>query len=401
MASVHTILALATCFDWDIESFDFNGAYLNGTLDDDEELYMHEPPGYESQGEHKVKRLHKSLYGLKQAGRKWYDTLTCALADMGFCTSSADPGVFIAKPDHHILILAIHVDDCILTGSSPELISQYKSKLNDCYALTDLGPIHWLLDIKVTRDRSAHTISLSQTSYIDSILSRFKLSDAKSYSTPMVPGIIHSRTECPSDPAELNRMKKTPYREAIGSLMYASVATRPDIIMLFPPSPVFSTTPAASTGRQQSESFAICLALRTSPSLMERSDTTFLDTLTLTVPRMSIATPFQATHFSLTEALFPGSLVSKKSSPCRLQKLSTLPRRMRPRKPSGFDVSFLSCSPSPLPQLHFSVTTRLQSNLPSKTITMRGQSTLTSASTSFGKLSQTTPSRSSTALQTI
>ena len=230
MASVRTILAMAARFDWDIESFDFNGAYLNGTLDDDEELYMHEPPGYESQGEPKVKRLHKSLYGLKQAGRKWYDALTRSLADLGFCATAADPGVFLAKPDgNHLLILAIHVDDCILTGDSPELISQYKSKLNDCYALTDLGPIHWLLGIKITRDRSAHTISLSQTSYIDSIVSRFGLSNAKSYSTPMVPGIIHSRNECPSDPAEVSRMKKTPYREVIGSLMYASVATRPDI----------------------------------------------------------------------------------------------------------------------------------------------------------------------------
>ena len=229
MASVRTVLAMAARFDWDIESFDFNGAYLNGTLDDDEELYMYKPPGYESQGEPKVKRLHKSLYGLKQAGRKWYDTLTRSLADLGFSASSADPGVFLAKPGKHLLILAIHIDDCILTGSSPELIFQYKSKLNDCYALTDLGPIHWLLGIKITRDRSARTISLSQTSYIDSIVSRFGLSDAKSYSTPMVPGIIHSRNECPSDPQEVDRMKKIPYREAIGSLMYASVATRPDI----------------------------------------------------------------------------------------------------------------------------------------------------------------------------
>ena len=119
--------------------------------------------------------------------------------------------MFIAKPESHHLILAIHVDDCILTGSSPELISQYKSKLNNSFALTDLGPIHWLLGIKITRDRSARTISLSQSSYIDSIISRFGLSDAKSYSTPMVPGIIHSRTECPSDPTEVGCMKKTPY----------------------------------------------------------------------------------------------------------------------------------------------------------------------------------------------
>jgi hypothetical protein len=151
------------------------------------------------------------------------------LADLGFCVSTADPGVFLAKPENKLLILSIHVDDCILTGSSLELISQYKSKLNDCYALTDLGPINWLLGIKITRDRSAPTISLSQTSYIDYIVSRFGLSDAKSYSTPMVPGVIYSRNDCPSDPAEASRMKNTPYCEAIDSLMYASVATRPDI----------------------------------------------------------------------------------------------------------------------------------------------------------------------------
>ena len=229
MASFRAILAIAARHDWDIESFDFNGAYLNGTLNDDEEIYMKEPPGYETQGEHSVKRLHKSLYGLKQAGRKWYEALSRALADLGFRASSADPGVFLAKIDKHTLILAIHVDDCALTGSSPELIAGYKHKFNDCYTLTDLGPIHWFLGIKITRDRAARTISLSQTSYIDSILARFGLSDAQPYGTPMIPGINYSREECPSDATEAARMEKTPYREAIGSLMYASVATRPDI----------------------------------------------------------------------------------------------------------------------------------------------------------------------------
>jgi hypothetical protein len=88
-----------------------------------------------------------------------------SLADLA-CT--ADPGVFLVKPEGQLLILAIHVDDCILTGSSPELISQFKSKLTDCYALTG---------IKITLDRSARTISLSQTSYIDSIVSHFGFSN--------------------------------------------------------------------------------------------------------------------------------------------------------------------------------------------------------------------------------
>jgi hypothetical protein len=61
---------LAAYFNWEIESFNFTGAYLNGKLDADKEIYMQPPPGYEGQGPNKVKRLRKSLYGLKQAGHK-------------------------------------------------------------------------------------------------------------------------------------------------------------------------------------------------------------------------------------------------------------------------------------------------------------------------------------------
>jgi hypothetical protein len=146
-----TILAIAACHDWEIESFDFNAAYLNGKLDDNKEIYMHPPPGYETDSDF-VKRLHKALYGLKQAGQKWYDTLSRALADIGFSVSQADPGVFIAKISKEILILAVHVDDCVFTGSSVTLITEYKEKINSCYVFTDLGPINWLLGIRVTRD---------------------------------------------------------------------------------------------------------------------------------------------------------------------------------------------------------------------------------------------------------
>ena len=189
---------------------------------------MKPPPGYDSQGE-QVQQLLKSLYGLKQAGRKWYDTLCHALTDLGFQVNDADPGVFSAHKNDHTTILVIHVDDCMITGSSEELIRKYKNDLNARYSLTDLGPIHWLLGIKITCNREARTISLSQTSYIDTILSRFSLSDAKPVATPITPGANLSKDDAPSDDTEATRMKKTPYREAIGSLMYAGVATRPDI----------------------------------------------------------------------------------------------------------------------------------------------------------------------------
>jgi len=69
LSSFRTILAYTARYDWEIESFDFDGAYLNGKLDDDEEIFMQEPPGYETGSSGSlVKRLRKSLYGLKQAG---------------------------------------------------------------------------------------------------------------------------------------------------------------------------------------------------------------------------------------------------------------------------------------------------------------------------------------------
>lgn len=78
-----TILMLAMQQNWDIDSFDFNGAYLNSKLGENENIYMQNLPSYNS-GQDTVKHLKKSLYGLKQAGRKWYNMLKCTLADLDF-----------------------------------------------------------------------------------------------------------------------------------------------------------------------------------------------------------------------------------------------------------------------------------------------------------------------------
>jgi len=74
LASIRSILAIAACNNWDITMLDFHGAYLNGQLNED--IYMEQPPDYETADhEHYVVKLHKTLYGLKQAGKKWYDLL--------------------------------------------------------------------------------------------------------------------------------------------------------------------------------------------------------------------------------------------------------------------------------------------------------------------------------------
>jgi hypothetical protein len=66
-------------------------------------------------------------------------------------------------------------------------------------------------------------------SYIDAILSCFSLSDTKPVATPITPGVVLSKADSPSDDTKMVCMSKTPYCEAIGSLMYAAVTTHPDI----------------------------------------------------------------------------------------------------------------------------------------------------------------------------
>ena len=129
-----------------------------------------------------------------------------------------------------MVVLAVHVDDCIITGDSGPLNNSYKAELSKCYKLTDLGPINWVLGIKVSRNLEAHTLSLSQHSYIDSILTRFNFDNLKPISTPMDPHLQLSKTQCPETTIDVMRMKCVPYREAIGALMYAAMGTRPDIV---------------------------------------------------------------------------------------------------------------------------------------------------------------------------
>jgi hypothetical protein len=230
LASIRTLLAIAARNDWPIDMFDFHSAFLNGELDDDEDIYMEQPPDHPVDDPDRfVVKLHKSIYGLKQAGKKWYDSLSRSLADIGFQKSEADPAVFYAHAGGDVVILAIHVDDCTITSSSVSLQEVFKARIGTKFKLTDLGAISWLLGFTITRDRAARTISLSQHAYISTILRRFNFEDCKPLAMPMDPNTQLTKEQCPTTVEEIAEMKVVPYREAVGSLNWAAVGTRPDI----------------------------------------------------------------------------------------------------------------------------------------------------------------------------
>ena len=125
--------------------------------------------------------------------------------------SSYDPGIFHTRARDETIVLAIHIDNCIITGCSQAIINKCKFLLNTCYSLTDLGPIHWILGIKVTHIRDNHTIFLCHSSYIDMILHHFNLQNANALGSPMVPGATFDKSDSPSDVSEANFMAKVPY----------------------------------------------------------------------------------------------------------------------------------------------------------------------------------------------
>ena len=187
---------------------------------------MEQPVGYETRDRRQwVWKLKKTLYGLRQGAKNWYDALYKALHELGFKWTESDHGVFFKQIGKDLVVLAVHIDDCMVTGSSSFQISQFKIEMNKKYKLTDLGPANWLLGIKITWDLANKSISLSQHSYIEAILTRFNFDDLKPSAIPIDPSVPLLKSQSPSKLEDIARMKNVPYREAVGSLMYAAMGT--------------------------------------------------------------------------------------------------------------------------------------------------------------------------------
>ena len=231
LASIRAVLAVAAVNDYEIHQIDIKGAYLNGVLTASEVIYMRQPPGYAISGSQgRVCRLKKTLYGLKQSGRRWYQRLVEIMVKfLGFARCDVDQAVFFKREGNSLIIVLVHVDDCTIVAMSQSLIIKFKIEIAKHVGITDLGELHWILGIEVRRVREERIIFLSQRSYLESILRRYGLEELKPVALPMETNMRLTSAQSPSTTEEFARMRNVPYHEAVGSLMYASLGTRPDI----------------------------------------------------------------------------------------------------------------------------------------------------------------------------
>ena len=220
--NLRTILSIGAMRDMEIHQMDVNSAFLNGILK--EEIYMKQPPGFVSQDlPNAVLRLKKSIYGLKQASRVWYQTLRAFLIGKGFTQSKVDSCIFYRNTSEGLVMIAVYVDDCCIVADKP-LLEWAKNVLKEGFSMKDLGEAKSLLGMQVLRDRGRKTLRLIQGGIIGDVLNLCGMVDCNPISTPMEPNLKLKRNlDNPSI------MTTFPYRRAIGMLLYLAVGTRPDI----------------------------------------------------------------------------------------------------------------------------------------------------------------------------
>jgi hypothetical protein len=219
MESVRFLLAIAAHHGWTVHHLDVKSAFLNGDLA--EEVYVEQLPGYAVRGkERKVYRLHKALYGLRQAPRAWNAKLDSSLQSLGFKCSAAEHAVYVRGSGGNLLLVGVYVDDLVMVGANQVQVDRFKAEMARLFSMSDLGPLHYYLGIEVRQ--SAKGVTLCQSAYADKIVEKTGLSGCNPCSTPMEPRLKLSKAS--SNPP----VDKTLYRSIVGSLRYL-VHTRPDI----------------------------------------------------------------------------------------------------------------------------------------------------------------------------
>ncbi|WKA11938.1 hypothetical protein VitviT2T_029385 [Vitis vinifera] len=218
--TVRVLLSLAANLDWSLHQLDVKNAFLNGDLE--EEVYMDIPTGLETPSNfNKVCRLRKSLYGLKQSPRAWFERFTKVVKGYRFVQCQSDHTLFVKHfPEGKLAIIIVYVDDIILTGDHEEKIDLLKKLLTKEFEIKDLGNLKYFLGMEIARSKKG--IAVSQRKYVLDLLNETGMLGCKLAETPMDTTVKLEESDG-SAPVDKGR-----YQRLVGKLIYLS-HTRPDI----------------------------------------------------------------------------------------------------------------------------------------------------------------------------
>ena len=218
--SLRVLLSLAAHHGWHIRQFDVSTAFLNADID--KEIYMAQPKGFDD-GSGRVCRLRRSIYGLCQSPRLWFERFASELKQLRFEQLEKDQCIFVRKAGPQQTILILYVDDGLVLGTSEEETSQVLTALSKRFQMTkaDGNVLHY---VGMTIEIGDKGIHVHQRSHIERIVNTFHLQDAKAVKTPFPSSGMTDEHATDADEAI-----RSPFKSLIGSLLYISNGTRPDI----------------------------------------------------------------------------------------------------------------------------------------------------------------------------
>ncbi|GKF61661.1 putative ribonuclease H-like domain-containing protein, partial [Tanacetum coccineum] len=161
---------------------DVKSTFLYGTIE--EEVYVCQPPGFEDpQFLDKVYKVEKALYGLHQAPRAWYETLSTYILKNRYKRGTIDKTLFIKKDRGDILLVQVYVDDIIFGSTNKSLYVEFKQLMHKRFQMSSMRELTFFLGLQVMQNDDR--IFISQDKYVADILKKFNLVTVKTTSTPI------------------------------------------------------------------------------------------------------------------------------------------------------------------------------------------------------------------------
>ncbi|GKC56014.1 putative ribonuclease H-like domain-containing protein, partial [Tanacetum coccineum] len=234
--AIRIFLAFASYMGFIVYQMDVKSAFLYGKID--EEVYVSQPPGFvDPKYPKKVYKVVKALYGLHQAPRAWYATLSTFLLKSGYRRGTIDKTLFIKKDKNDIMLVQVYVDDIIFGSTKRSWCDEFEALMKSRFQMSSMGELTFFLGLQVKQKEDG--IFISQDKYVAEILKKFDFASVKTASTP-----IETQKPLVKD-EEASDVDVHLYRSMIGSLMYLT-ASRPDIMFAVCACSRFQVTPKTS-----------------------------------------------------------------------------------------------------------------------------------------------------------
>lgn len=223
---VRVLLSISVSKGWVVHQVDVKGAFLHAALPDSDDIWIRLPTleGVPSAGGQTVK-LVKSLYGIKQAPKLWYEHFSKTIARLGFARSKVSDCLFsrLSPLPVHIVV---YVDDLLIIGSSA-VVSDVKKQLSKLLTVTDLGACSYFLGINISK--GPRGLFLSQSAYSVRLVESSGMAQCKPVKSPLplAHPLYDERRKLTE--SEVKEMVNKPYRSILGALLYLSTRSRPDL----------------------------------------------------------------------------------------------------------------------------------------------------------------------------